>query len=302
MRVLLTGASSFTGAWFVQALTEAGHEVVAPLRGGAYDDPVRQARIETLERRARLIPEAPFGSPAFLAAITGFGPFDALCCHGAETADYKSPGFDADAALAANTFNLAMVLDAIGAAGASRLVLTGSAFEGGEGRGTEPLIDFSPYGASKRRTAEAMAEATAEAGLAFVKFVIPNPFGPFEGPSFQRRVMSGWAAGEAIHVSHPAYVRDNVPVDLLARAYAQAVEGRLGGHVSPSFYAGPVGGFFTRMADETRRRTGRACALTLADGQSFDEPAERINLQPLAPADFGWSEDAFWDDYVAYYG
>ena len=45
MRVLLTGASSFTGAWFVHALAEAGHEVVAPLRAaGGYDDPIRRRR------------------------------------------------------------------------------------------------------------------------------------------------------------------------------------------------------------------------------------------------------------------
>ena len=55
MRVLLTGASSFTGAWFVHALAEAGHEVVAPLRAaGGYDDPIRRRRVAALEGRARL--------------------------------------------------------------------------------------------------------------------------------------------------------------------------------------------------------------------------------------------------------
>ena len=33
MKVLITGASSFTGYWFASALAEAGHHVVAPLRG-----------------------------------------------------------------------------------------------------------------------------------------------------------------------------------------------------------------------------------------------------------------------------
>ncbi|MBQ1543656.1 MAG: NAD-dependent epimerase/dehydratase family protein [Caulobacteraceae bacterium] len=302
MRVLLTGASSFTGAWFVHALAEAGHEVVAPLRAaGGYDDPIRRRRVAALEGRARLVPAAPFGSAAFLALIAAEGPFDVLCCHGAETADYKSPGFDADAAVAANTAGLPQALEAMKAAGGRRLVVTGTVFEGGEGRGTEPLADFSPYGASKRRTAEIMAAEAAKAGLEYVKFVIPNPFGPHEGPTFQRRVMSGWAAGEAIHVSHPLYVRDNVPVDLLALAYARAVEGRSGAHSSPSFYAGPVGAFFERMAQETRARTGLACRLTLADSQSFDEPEARINLEPLNPADHGWSEAAFWDAYVAHY-
>jgi UDP-glucose 4-epimerase len=33
MRILFTGASSFTGYWFVRELVAAGHEVVAACRG-----------------------------------------------------------------------------------------------------------------------------------------------------------------------------------------------------------------------------------------------------------------------------
>ena len=33
MKILFTGASSFTGYWFVKTLAEAGHEVICPLRG-----------------------------------------------------------------------------------------------------------------------------------------------------------------------------------------------------------------------------------------------------------------------------
>ena len=37
MRILFTGASSFTGYWFVRALAQTGHEVVCPLRGTLWD-------------------------------------------------------------------------------------------------------------------------------------------------------------------------------------------------------------------------------------------------------------------------
>ncbi len=298
MRVLLTGASSFTGLWFARALAAAGHEVVAPLRGARYDDPLRRFRVDEAAKAAALIPSAPFGSDAFLKLIAEHGPFDVLCHHAAEAANHKSPDFDVQGAVSANTLNLDKVLDAARAAGVKRLVATGSAFEEGEGRGAQPLRAFSPYGLSKTLTSRLLETAADKAGLDHVKFVIPNPFGPYEGQTFQRFVMSAWRAGRPVHVSHPLYGRDNVPVDLLALSYVQAAQGKAGAHVSPSFYAGLTGDFFTRMAAEIAPRTGWDCALTLADSQSFDEPQDRFNLQPLDAKALGWSESAFWDAYA----
>ena len=43
MKILFTGASSFTGMWFARALASAGHDVVATFRKRpeAYDDELR---------------------------------------------------------------------------------------------------------------------------------------------------------------------------------------------------------------------------------------------------------------------
>jgi UDP-glucose 4-epimerase len=301
MRVLLTGVSSFTGLWFARALAGSGHEVVAPLRARSYDDPLRRTRLDEAAKVADIIPAAPFGSDRFLGLVADYGPFDVICHHAAEAANHKSPDFDVDAAVAANTFNVRTVLAMAVDTGVQRLVITGSAFEEGEGQGSEPLIAFSPYGQSKTETSLVLQEEAAEAGLECVKFVIPNPFGPFEGQTFQRFVMSQWSQGKAANVSHPLYGRDNVPADLLALAYARATEGQMGDYVSPSFYAGPVGDFFKRMASEIAPRTGWACALSLAESHAFDEPQTRLNLEPLDETALGWSEAAFWDGYAGYY-
>lgn len=299
MRILLTGVSSFTGLWFARALRAAGHEVVAPLRARTYDDPLRRARMAEAERVAEIVPAAPFGSDAFLRLLER--GFDVLCHHAAEAANHKSPDFDVERAVAGNTFNASATLAAAWRAGTKRLVLTGSAFEEGEGRGTEPLVAFSPYGLSKTLTARAFQTEADKARLEMVKFVVPNPFGPYEARTFQRLVMGRWREGQPVRVSHPFYGRDNVPANLLAKVYARAATGALGAHVSPSLYAGPVGDFFERMARETRARTGWPCALALADSQQSSEPMERYNLQTIAPVDYGWSENGFWDDYAAYY-
>ena len=301
MRILLTGASSFTGMWFAEALARGGHEVVAAARGGTYADPLRQARMERVRAVAEIVTDAPFGSDAFLAAIRDRGPFDVLGLHGAEVGDYKSPDYDLEAAVAANTLNADQVFATAKAAGAERVVATGTVFEPNEGQGTEPLVSFSPYGTAKARTAEVMKAAVEKAGLAWTKFVIPNPFGPWEERRFQRLVMTRWSKGEPVHIDLPLYVRDNVPADLLALAYRAAAEGSFGDYCAPSCYAGPVGGFFERMAREVRARTGWACALTLAESQVFAEPANRTNRTKLDVAALKWSEAAFWDAYADHY-
>jgi nucleoside-diphosphate-sugar epimerase len=301
VRVLLTGASAFTGMWFAESLARAGHAVIAAARSGAYADPLRQARMDRVAKIATVVPDAPFGSDRFIEAIGAHGPVDALALHGAEVGDYKSPRYDLAAAVAANTLHADTVFAAARKAGASRVVYTGTVFEPDEGRGTEPLVAFSPYGAAKAETGKALARAAEAAGLAFTKFVIPNPFGPWEERRFQRHVMSRWANGEAVHIDLPLYVRDNVPADLLALAYVGAVEGRYGGYCGPSLYAGPVGGFFERMAREVRARTGWPCVLTVAETQTFAEPEARVGRTPLDAAALGWSEAAFWDAYAEHY-
>ena len=298
MRVLLTGASSFSGMWIAEALAARGHEVVAVARGGAYADPLRQARMDRVAARGRdRHRRAVRLAIAFLGLLKS-APLRRLGLHGAEVGDYKSPTYDMPAAVAANTLNAEQVFEA---AQGARVVITGTVFEPGEGKGTEPLVSFSPYGTAKALTGERLQSTAEAAALPVSKFVIPNPFGPWEERKFQRLVMTRWSRGEPVHIDQALYIRDNIPVDLLALAYVKTVEGAFGDYCAPSCYAGTVGSFFERMARETRMRTGWACTLTLADTQTFAEPEARMNRTRLDTAALGWSEQGFWDAYADHY-
>ena len=70
MRVLLTGASSFTGSWFVRALAAAGHEVAATFRSplGAYEG-LRAGRVREVARVAEVVEETAFGDDRFLDVL-----------------------------------------------------------------------------------------------------------------------------------------------------------------------------------------------------------------------------------------
>jgi nucleoside-diphosphate-sugar epimerase len=306
MKILFTGASSFTGFWFVRKLAAAGHEIVCPVTRDLENyTGTRRERIKLLQPLCRLVPQAPFGSENFLK-LAGGENFDLLCHHGADVTNYKSPNFDAPTALRNNTYNLPAVLAVLRERGSKAVVLTGTYFEAGEGAGDEPLRTFSPYSLSKTLTCEAFHAGCRHAGLPLGKFVIPNPFGPLEEPRFTAFLMKNWQAGQPCEVKTPAYVRDNIHVDLLAAAYAQFAA-RVAAtqepllKINPSGYVEKQGEFAQRVAREVKARLGWACELILARQTDFSEPLNRMNTEPAAKLTPAWNESKAWDAFAEFY-
>ena len=303
MRILFTGASSFTGHWFVHELVEAGHEVVAAFRGEGEYAGVRAMRARLVRELCEVRFGCRFGADDFLALAKA--PFDVLCHHAAEVGNYSNPDFDPYRAAAANLHRLPEVLRALKDRGCGRLVLTGSLFEANEGAGSAPLRAFSPYGLSKTLTASAAEFYADREGFTFEKFVVPNPFGPYEEPRFTAYLMKTWLAAETARVQTPRYVRDNIPVSLLARAYAEFVGANPApGAVrrrNPSFYPESQGAFAERVRREVMTRLGLRCDLELGQQTAFPEPVVRINTDLLDPEALGFSEAQAWDEFVQYY-
>ena len=305
MRILFTGASSFTGMWFAKALVDRRHSLVAAMRREeqAYSG-LRAERLARVTPNCTAVWNAPFGSPGFLDAISRHGPFDVLCHHGAETKGYKSVAFDAFAAASANTHALPAVLQALRDGGCRRIVLTGSVFEADEGAGTEPLRAFNAYGMSKTLTSEIVAFHAAQDGLALGKFVIPNPFGPYEEPRFTDYLMRCWRDGKPALVKTPRYVRDNIHVSLLTDIYCMFVSALsdTGFHkINPSGYAERQGAFAARFAREIRLRLKLETPLEASCQADFAEPPIRINTDVVDHVERDWDEHAAWDELAYYY-
>lgn len=302
MKILLTGVSSFTGAWFAQTLAQSGHEVHGTLqRPLAEYGPAQQARFAFMASdNVQLLASHPFGQDAFLRTL-GNG-YDVLCLHGAYVHNYRSLDFDVIGAIHANTLDLWRVLDIAKRSGVARLIATGSVFEEGEGAGEQPLSAVSPYGLSKSITWALYRAYGERAALPLAKFVIPNPFGPYEEPRFCAYLMRSWTSGEIARVNTPAYIRDNIPVRLLAAAYAklvscaQAAEPIL--FARPSCYVESQGSFAQRFAREIGSRLGLRTPLSLATQSEFHEPRMRVNTDSdIASHD----EETCWDELAAYY-
>lgn len=303
MKILLTGGSSFTGLWFARSLNARGHAVVAPLKGNEYSG-LRGIRVAQLKQVAEVVEDCPFGSERFLDLVRA-ERWDLLCQHAAKSGDYRSPDFDVLGAVAENTHNLSAVLEAMLKRGLVGVVATGSVFEQDEGVGSEPMRAFSPYGLSKGLTWQCYRFLSETLGFKLAKFVIPNPFGPFEEPRFCSYLVRSWFKGDVPTVRTPLYVRDNIHVDLLAGAYAAFAE-RVASpdgvsKLNPSLYSESQGAFANRFASEMAPRLGFACPVILLDQSDFGEPMVRVNTDRLDGADFGWSERQAWDNEADYY-
>ena len=310
MKILLTGASSFTGYHFARILAEDGNQVVAtftrPRDGYAGNALGRIGLLEGLDG-CRLVFGAKFGSGPFMDLLGGEGPFDMLCAHGAVVGDYKGAGFDVEAAVGENTHGLDGACRALAGPGGGSVMLTRSYFETC-GSSDLAFNRLSPYAQSKMITTERFHSACVRHSLPLAEFMVPNPFGPMENDRARLTtyLMGRWKQGEAAEISHPGYVRDNIHVRALAASYLRCAKRLAGGtdsHLTarPSGYVMTNGEFARMVAAQSRERTGLECPVRLARQADWDEPRELRNVDRLRYERLGLSERGLWDEFVGWY-
>lgn len=305
MRILLTGASSFSGTWFANALAKAGHEVVAIFRGTpeSYRD-VRAKRVGLIRNVVDTRWETVFGDSGFIDLLK-HGRFDLICHHASEVAEYRSWDFDPIAAAQKNMREVRSILSIAKSSGCRGFIYTGTVFEPFEGLGDSEQRAFNPYGLSKHMSFEILRMEAKRVDFPIGKFVIPNPFGPFEEPRFTSYLAREWAAGHVPKVSTPHYVRDNIHVSLLSLAYRKFCENFDSDipvtRCAPCGYIESQGSFAHRLAREIGGRCGRPCALDIGEQSDYSEPMFRTNGQLLHPAPDEWKVDDAWDALADYY-
>lgn len=303
MKILFTGASSFTGYWIVQELAAHGHSVYATLQKSqsSYDG-LKKIRLEKLRPLCRLIDDCPFGSQRFLDLIQEEAGWDLFCHHAAQTSGYKSRAFDFAKALEKNTYRLPAVLNHLQAKDCHRILWTGTVFEPGEG-GSPDNQAVSPYGLSKGLTWQAFRYFAESTGMRLGKFVISNPFGPYEEHRFTSYFIRSWVDGTIPTVNTPSYIRDNIHVRLLAQNYRFFAES-LPSHPGIEFcrpcgYIETQAEFTRRLSHEMSRRLSIDCPFQLKEETDFSEPLVRFNAGPSKTAD--WNEARAWDALADFY-
>lgn len=305
MKVLFTGTSSYIAYWIIKELSEAGHEVTGILRKGIDDyEGVKRERVELTSKLCKIVPGVSFGDDKFLKLIKS-SKWDVLCHHAAEAKDPRSPDFDWLGALKGNTSNIEAVLKEFKAAGGKYLILTGSLYEAAY-EDESPLSQaFNKYGLSKTLTWQVFRYFCHAEGVNLGKIVFPIVFGIYEDPKFVSYLVKSWLNHETPMVKTPKYIRDNINVTLVAKAYKWYLEKFTSTGTpdvyKPSCYVGTQGDFAKKVAEEMAPRLKVGCPLDFFDQTEFPEPREKTNTEKLYYKVLGWDEKKAWDELAEYF-
>ncbi|MCS7266901.1 MAG: NAD(P)-dependent oxidoreductase [Geminicoccaceae bacterium] len=304
MRALVTGVSSFTGAWFALALVARGFAVTGVHRRARTDyPPEAQARLALLEGRVALLRAPALDSEPVRDALARERP-RLLCLHGAEVGAHRAAGFDVLGAVARTTAGIDRLLDRFAGAGGRAVLVTGSVFEAEEGRGAAPLRAVNPYGLAKTLTWQVLRFAVERRNLALGKFVVAHPVGPFDKPTgLVPDLLAAWRRGEAAVLRRPRLVRDFLAIDGLAAAYARAALALLEHghrvHLVPSLWPEPVRAFARRLSAAIGPRLSVRCTVREAEPpEPSEEPTVRTGLHDLCALVPAWDPEAFWNAFA----
>jgi UDP-glucose 4-epimerase len=282
MRIILTGVTSFSG-------------VIGVTRGTDTTSPLVEKRIKWLRHRHPTFQLVPMDQ----LSASKTGTVDLVGFHGTATFDYRDPNFDVMAAVQNTLETSKRIFELFPNAS---IVHTGTYGEPNESIGESPLETFNGYSASKALI-YSHHKQMLRPDKAILKYVMPNPFGPLEPPKLTEYLLRTWAKGEVPLVKFPNYIRDNVPIDLLASHYALSVKAFSAGDqsfsVHPSKYAETNSTFVTRYANEISERFSREFNTEFPIRHDYPEPRIRVNRDYCQDLVTDWDEVRSWDQIAA---
>ena len=304
MKILFTGASSFTGFWFVKELSEAGHEVhtvFTQMDINGYEG-LRKERVKLVTSFSSPFFSIKFGDKKFLNLLEN-GKYDLLCHHASFAEDYKSEQFNLLNAVNQNNNNVPEIFSILRTQSLS-VLLTGSYFEKDEGLFSNKQ-EISLYSLSKTITFQIFKKYSEIYKVNLGKFVIPNPFGPYQDYRFISYLFKTWEANKVAVINTPNYIRDNIHVSLLAKMYIGFVDKLVGNSklflkINPSGYIESQKSFAERFAREVQKRTGLECLIKTRSNHIMNEPFILSNKTYVDGISLPWNEEKAWNDLVLF--
>jgi nucleoside-diphosphate-sugar epimerase len=302
-RVVLTGASSFSGAAIARELVRRGCQVIAPIPGQPQTyEGMRARRVREIVGIVDVVFEAAVGTTRFLDALRSQEKIDAICLHHAVVSDYRSESFDVGSAVSASVLGARLAAEIVAEAGCHTAVLTRSVFEAERGL-TDDSRAIGLYAISKTTIANTWISHLEDFGITPSNYTITNPIGVTEEPRFVAYLVSKWKQAQVAELRAPDLIRDNIPIDLMAADYCDhlltAIEGSSFAR-TPSFWIGSNWDFAERVGREFSIRSGLICQISKAEPSNQKEPRIRIGLDFLKGKP-NWSVESFWDEYFDFY-
>ncbi len=223
MKVLLTGLTSFTGAYIGKALLEYNNvnkfEVYAPIRSSkeAYTG-LKLERLN-LVKNIHLIPNQDISQNSFIDLVKEIKP-DIFINHAGYIDNYRSEDFDFLKHLEINLKNIKHLIQALKDNKCKLIIHSGSAFEP---NGDYSKYGVSPYGVAKKMVWDMLVFLCQKYKIPTSKIIIPNPYGLLEN---QDRLLAVFnqklKREENIDLYNSAEIRNNIKAQDLADYYLKA--------------------------------------------------------------------------------
>lgn len=291
-RCVITGSTSFSGIWFTKTMLDQGWDCIAVTQNSKVLSPAVEKRLRWIRK------DYPTFDFVQLDDLQTYKSIDAVCLHGTATFDYRNPNFEIEKAVVQTIEVSEKVINFFPNA---RFIHTGTFSEPNESFGDNNRNSFNPYSTSKQLIYEKHREMVKSGQL--LKYVMPNPFGPLENHKFTGYLIQEWADGKTPVVKTPNYVRDNVPIDLLAKHYVLTVSDFLESAetktVWPSKYIESNLSFSKRYAREFQSRTGIHVEISAPQFHDYLEPRFRVNQDYCEDRVRNWNEDLSWEFIIS---
>ena len=308
MKILLTGVSSFTGFCLAKELSKSGYLITCPLpRSKTSYSGLKKKRLGIISEKVNICYNSPFGSENFMKILDG--GFTIYCLHGAYVEGYQSDEFDFSYALNQNLNQIDSVLKVAKSYGCKSVIWTSSIFE--DAVNTEEKVSgvhrpvWLKYALSKKISFLCIRELCANYGLGFSRFVISNPFGPYEDAKFCYHLVHNILAGKKFDVQSPYYVRDMIHIGHLSESYVMLVKNSIDGDITdelrPSEYPMRMIDFAALLCKKINHYYGIDYELGFCEQKKYDEPLVLVNNNNIRSDLYSYNESSQWNRYFQYY-
>ncbi len=296
MNFCMTGATSFSGYWFVRQLILDGHELTIVRSRDNNFESTENPWLKKLKEES-----LSFREISFAQEMTTKLNFDALLLHGSFMENRRSPNFNVNLAVQKTLGVTKWIKEN---SKTNHVIHTGTFSEEDEGVGESPLNNFNPY--SKSKTLIYKEHQEIFRGVPFLKFTMPNPFGRFQQNNLFSFLEKAWTKNDIPLISQPNYIRDYVPVDLLAISYSNIIGSFIAGkhpleYFSPSYFVMSNRDMSKLYASEISSRIGQNLEIQFGEQNDYAESRVRINKDSLHQLIENWSLEEFWDSVATDY-
>ena len=305
--VLLTGVSSFTGFWFAKELKLKGFNIFCPLPRSENDyNGIKAKRIDNIKRDVKIVFDCSLGEKKFNDLLEN--PFEFLCLHGAHVQNYESPKFELLNSLNRNLNEIEFILKKSFVNGCKTVLWTSSIFEdvidNNDENSDNYKVPWLKYALSKKTSYTIVKHLALSMGLNFVRFVISNPFGPFEDKKLCFHLTKSLTEGSDFIVKTPDYVRDMIHVENLAENYVKQISQPSETSFKecrPSEYRMKIFDFAKLLTSKYNQFHDTERGIGKMKQEKFCEPLELLNNGYHSSLGISNDNDNLWHNYFEFY-